>query len=363
MGTVFRWLIILIILALIAVLIFDPGLKFSWLPGKEKTETQNSAPTSSFGARSAKLSVNGIVVKKETLENKVSITGEVVPNEYTDLKSEISGKINGIYFKEGHYAKKGQTLFSINVDELMVELEKLEYAQELKKSVENRQRLLLEREAISQEEYDQALNELQTAEVDIDLIKTQIAKAKIRAPFNGIVGLREVSMGSYVTPSNVLAPFYSINPAKIDFAVPGRYANQVKKGSKISFTTDASEKIYSGTVFAKESRLDPNTRTLKIRATSPNPKLDLLPGLFTRVELILETKEGATMVPTESVVPEIDGSKVFILRNGKVASVKVEPGTRTDTKIEINSGLSEGDTVLTTGILQVRPGMEVNVKI
>jgi len=245
----------------------------------------------------------------------------------------------------------------------MAQLKKAQYTEKLRKETEFRQRQLLEREAISQEEYDQSLTELQTSQADIQLLQTQIDKSNIRAPFDGVVGLRSISEGAYVTSSTNIAPFYSINPVKVEFAIPGKYANRISVGSEVSFTTDVSDKGYTGKVYAVEPKIDPNTRTLKIRAKSPNPDGELIPGQFVKIDLQLERKENVLMVPTEAVVPELSSSKVFVLANGLVSEKKVETGMRTSTDLEIVSGLNPGDTVITTGILQIRQGMPVNVSL
>ena len=356
-----RILVIVIVLVLLGI-VFYPKLS-PLLSSEPSGEGAPGGMGGRPGAGSSLLTVSAVVVKPQLLENKVTVTGEIVPNEYLELKSEVSGKIDGIFFEEGQSAKRGQLLMKVNVDELLAQLDKVKYTTKLREQTEFRQRQLLEREAISQEEYDQALTEFQTSQSDIQLLETQIAKAEIRAPFDGIVGLREVSEGAYVTPSTVLASYYSIQPAKIQFSIPGKYSNQVKKGSPISFTIDAVDDIFDGEVYAIEPRLSSETRTLALRALSPNPNNILLPGQFVRVELILDTKEGALMVPSEAVIPELGGSKVFITKSGKVSSVAVVPGFRTSTDLEILTGLNVGDTVITSGILQVRPGMEVNIEL
>lgn len=354
-----RILSIIIVLVLLGI-IFYPKLA----PLLSKDPSPEGGPGGGRpGGGMERLNVTGVVVQPQLLENKVSVTGEIVPNEYLELKSEVSGKIDGIYFQEGQAVKKGQLLLKVNVDELLAQLDKVKYTTKLRENTEFRQRQLLEREAISQEEYDQALTELQTSQSDIRLLETQISKSEIRAPFDGIVGLRQVSEGAYVTSSTVLASFYSIQPAKIEFSIPGKYSNQVTKGSPITFKIDAVDDVFKGEVYVIEPRLSSETRTLTLRALSPNPLNILLPGQFVRVELILSTKEGAIMVPSQAVVPELGGAKLYLSKSGKVMPIQVETGIRTDTDLEILSGLNPGDTVITSGILQVRQGMDINVQL
>lgn len=313
------------------------------------------------GARGGKLSVNALIIKAAPLDNKLNVTGSVLPNESLELKSEVSGKIVSIFFREGKQVKKGEMLIQMNADEIEAQLEKQKYNRKLNEDNEFRQRKLLEKDAISQEEYDNALNRLNTTVADIRLLETQLDKTRIRAPFDGVIGLRFISEGAYISPSTTIATLYNISPAKIEFAIPGRYSTQVAPGKKIRFTIENDLKVYEGQVYAIEPRIDPTTRTLKIRAMAENRGGSLLPGQFVKVELILESMANAILVPTEAVIPEQAGKKVFIMEKGKAKEVFIETGIRTANLLEVLSGLKANDTLLTTGILQLRPGLEVQI--
>ena len=348
----------LITVAVVAVVIFLLALpKMNFFKGGDEAKT---APGMA-GGKGGKLSVDAIVVKSAQLDNKLNVTGSVLPNESLELKSEVSGKIIAIYFREGKPVKKGDMLIQMNDDEIEAQLEKQKYNRKLNEDNEFRQRKLLEKDAISQEEYDNALNRLNTTVADIRLLETQLAKTKIQAPFDGVIGLRFVSEGAYISPSTVIATLYNISPAKIEFAVPSRYSTQVAPGKKIRFTIESDLQVYDGQVYAIEPRIDPATRTLKIRALAENRHGNLLPGQFVKVELILESINNAILVPTEAVIPEQAGKKVFILENGKAKEVFVETGMRTANSLEVLTGLKPTDTLLTTGILQLRPGMDVQI--
>ncbi len=320
----------------------------------------SSTATASF---SASIPVSGTIVNPQKIDNKISVTGSVVANESVELKSEISGLVEKIHFKEGTPVKEGTLLVSLDDDEILAQLEKMRYTQKLMEDQEFRQRSLLEKEAISQEEYDIALTELNTVASDIKILQSQYAKTKIRAPFNGIVGLRQISVGSYLTPNEPIVNIYSINPVKIDFSVPEKYSSKVQVGDAIRFITDAMEAPGEGKIYAIEPMVDNETRTLKMRALSPNPGGRLLPGQFAKVELIFSSLEQALMIPTEAVIPELGGHKVFISRQGVVESVPVEVGIRTESKVQIVMGLQPNDTVITSGILQIRPGSTVDLTL
>ena len=338
------------IVALVAFLIALPKLNLF-----KKEAAVSAAPGG------GKLPVEVTVLQSGTLDNKLVVTGSVLANESLELTSEGSGKITGLFFREGKRVQKGELLLQINDEEIRAQLQKELENQKLNESIELRQRKLLEKDAISQEEYDNALNRLNTTIADIKLLEAQLDKTKVVAPFSGVIGLRYISDGAYITPNTVIATLYNISPAKIEFAVPGRYSAQVRPGQKIRFTIESDDQNFDGEVYAIEPRIDPNTRTLKIRAIAENSRGLLLPGQFVKVELILESTANAILVPTEAVVPELNGHKVFVKMNGKAKEVKVQTGTRTDKDLEILSGLKARDSLITTGLLQLRDGMDIQV--
>ena len=305
--------------------------------------------------------VKAHIVKPQELGNNVSTSGTVLANEEVDLKSEVSGKIVKIAFKEGTRVNKGDLLVKINDAELQAQLMREKYTFELLKDKEYRQKKLFEKEAISQEEYDDALNQLNVSKAEVDLIKAQIDKTEIKAPFNGIVGLKSVSEGSYITPSTVIASLQNINPIKIDFSIPEKYSGSVKIGDQINFKVVGDDEKYNAKVYAIEPKIDPITRTLKIRAIYSNQAGRILPGSFADVTLILDKIDNALLVPTQAIVPELKGQKVYIYRSGKVAQQNVELGIRTDEYVQITSGLNSNDTLITSGILQIKPGAEVSI--
>ncbi len=319
-----------------------------------------AAPTTGYNPR---IPVSGAVINPERIDNKISVTGSVQANESVELKSEISGLVEKIHFKEGVPVSQGDLLVSLDDDEILAQLEKMQHTQKLMQDREFRERSLLEKEAISQEEYDIALTELNTVASDIKILQSQYRKTKIRAPFNGIVGLRQISIGSYLTPNDPIVSIYSINPVKIDFSVPEKYSNKVEVGDEIRFSTDAMEAAASGEIYAIEPQVDDETRTLRMRALSPNPDGSLLPGQFAKVDLIFSSMDRALMVPTEAIIPELGGHKVFVARSGTVESVPVEVGIRTERSVQVLSGLQPKDTVITSGILQIRPGSNVELTL
>jgi membrane fusion protein (multidrug efflux system) len=313
-------------------------------------------------AGGSSLQVQARVVNPIPFDNTLVITGSVLANESLELKSETSGKITKINFKEGTKVNTGELLVQINDTEIRALIEKQRYMQKLNKDNEYRQRQLFKKDAISQEEYDNALNRLNTTISDIKLLEAQLEKTRVYAPFDGVIGLRYVSNGAYITPATVIATLYNNSPVKIEFAIPSRYSPFISSGKKIRFTIENdTARVFRGEVYAIEPRINEETRTLKLRALADNSKGLLIPGQFVKVDLILDSKPNALMIPTQALIPGQTVQKVFVANSGKAREVIVETGVRTNLNIEILSGLQPGDTVITTGILQLRPGLPIQI--
>jgi len=346
-----RTILIVVIILVIAGLLVLPKINFS----------SDKEPESGQRMGNMKVPVDAYIVRYKKLQDRIITTGTILANEDIELKSEISGKISKILFKEGSSVRKGDLLVKINDDELQAQLLKTNYGKTLMEQREFRQKKMLEKEAISQEEYDIALNELNTIQAELQLIKAQIEKTEIRAPFNGIIGLRSISEGSYVTPASTIATLQNINPVKIDFSVPEKYFNTVKSGNIINFRIQGSNKLYTGRVYAVEPKINLATRTLQVRAISQNERSEIFPGSFAEIDIILAEKDNAILLPSESVVPDLEGKKVFKITNGKTVPVPVETGIRQEKEVEVVKGISAGDTIVTSGVMQLKPGIAVNI--
>ncbi len=390
MNTVTKRILTVLILFLVIGLAFYPKLKTFWKPseGKPGDGPKSMATASLTGAASTGKPVGGagssaggsppaggggkpnagptsvgiMVVRSESLDEKILTTGTIVPNEEVDIRSEVSGRVTSIGFREGDYVSRGMVLLRINDADLQAQLQKLNANRKLADANEQRLKRLFDKEAISRAEYEISQTNLTGTVADIENLKAQLAKTVIRAPFNGTVGLRQISVGSYISPASPIATLTNMNPAKIDFSVPAKYANIVRRGSRIQFTVEGSDSRRTGTVYAVEPKVNPETRALLLRAISPNPNGTMVPGAFARIEVVLSARGNAIVVPTEALIPEQNGQKVFVVRNHKAESVPVEIGLRTDKSVEIRSGLSVGDSLITSGIQMVKPGGEVLVQ-
>ncbi|MGM0586776.1 MAG: efflux RND transporter periplasmic adaptor subunit [Bacteroidota bacterium] len=344
---------ILIIVAVVLVLgaLAYPKVKPLFSDSGTQQQSGSSQPSAVF--------VDGYVINPQYIEDKIFTTGTILANEEVELLSESSGKITDIYFEEGQTVSKGQILLKINDSELQAQRQRTQYRLSLAEKREERQSRLLEKGGISQEDYEATLNEVNVLKSELALIDAQIDKSEIRAPFEGIIGLKYVSEGDYISPTTRIAGLQDIQPVKIDFSIPERYAYQIEKGKKVTFTVQGVNQTFEGEIYAVEPKIDTQTRTVSLRAISDNEENILLPGAFADIQLILQTYDDAKMIPSIALIPELNGQKVFVSRSGKAVSVPVTTGIRTEKAVQVLDGLSMGDTVLTTGLLQVREGTAV----
>lgn len=310
------------------------------------------------GSRQA-VAVKTKVINPTLLKEIIKSSGTIIPDEEVDLTFETAGKIAAIYFKEGSYVKKGQLLAKLIDDDLQAQLDKLQIQEKLAQEKENRQKILLAKEAVSQESYDQVKTDLQSIESEIKLLRTRIVKTQIHAPFDGKIGLRFVSEGAFVNSNTLIAKLVKNKPLKIDFSIPEKYSGIVQQGTNLQFKIEEVDKWYSAKVYAIEPKIDPKTRTIAVRAIYENANEEIKPGRFVSIELIIREKKDALNIPTEAVIPEMGGERVFIVKNGKAESVSINVGLRTAEEIEVISGIQPGDSVIISGIMQLRSGMPV----
>ena len=309
------------------------------------------------------ITVSGTVVRLQTFDNNLALSGSIEANEQVEIRSEVSGIVKNIYFQEGSNVAKGQVLFKVNDIELKAQLAQAKTKESLASENERRAKLLLQKEAISQEEYDVARADFKSAQAQSQLIQAQIEKTSVRAPFSGKIGLRSISPGTYVTPTLLVAKLVNIGQLKITFSIPEKYASQVKKNATISFKVTGSNESYSAKIYAIEPDVEIATRTLKVRALADNSHGKLLPGTFANVQLPLDIIKDAVVIPTEAIIPVQEGKKVFIANKGMAKEVMVETATRTDASILVLEGLKAGDTVLTSGVMSLKDEAPIVVKI
>jgi len=302
---------------------------------------------------------SGYVLVPTRMFDLMYSTGSLLPDEEVELSFETSGKIVAIHFSEGTNVKKGQLLAKINDRPLQAQLLKLQAQKKLTEEKEFRARQLLDRDAVSRESYDQVATELQALEADILLVEARIAETELRAPFDGIVGLRMVSEGAFATTQTKIVRLVKTSPLKIEFSISERYAGEITPGFPITFTVDGINRVFSANVYAIDPKVNTDTRMIAVRALYPNRNNELKPGRFVSVKAQLSEINDAISIPTEAVIAEMEGERVFVYKGGKAELRMIDIGLRTESHVQVHSGLSFGDTLLTTAILQLRQGLPV----
>ncbi|GAB3255037.1 efflux RND transporter periplasmic adaptor subunit [Larkinella harenae] len=304
--------------------------------------------------------INAYVVISQNLKDEVVATGSLIAAEQVDIYPEISGRIVQLNIQEGRAVSQGTLLVKLYDGDLQAQLQKLKVVEENNRRIEERNKQLLERGGISQQEYDIIVTNLKGALADIEVTKAALRRTEIRAPFSGTIGLRNVSLGAVVTPNTLIARLQQTSSMKLDFSVPEKYGPSVKIGSTISFQIDGSDKVFNGSVYAVEPGVEEATRNLRIRARVANGSANLRPGTFAKVNLVINTS-NALVVPTQSVIPQTRGSQVVVIENGKAVFKDVKIGLRNANVVEVTQGLQPGDTVATSGLIFLRPDSPVKV--
>lgn len=321
-----------------------------------------SAPKSNARAGSGRpIPVTVFLAKEEKIIDGVRAVGSLVPNEEVDIAGEIAGKVASINFKEGAQVKKGDVLVKVNDDDLQAQLKRYEFQEENIRKKLDRQRILFQKEAVSGEMFDQVQTEYNVLLSDIEILKVKIDRCKIKAPFSGAIGIRSVSEGSYLQVGSKIARMVDYNTLKLEFAIPEKYINLPLVGSNVYFTGKADEKRYTAQIYAMEPKVEENTRSIILRAVFNNSGGNLRPGMSISVTIPTSATTSSLIIPTEAIVPAMDSKSVWVAKGGKAVLTQVETGLRLADRIEVLSGLSVGDSVIITGLMQMREGSVIEV--
>lgn len=324
-------------------------------------EDIKNVPSANKGKQSRELNVKAVIIKEETISDDFFVSGNIIPDEEVDLTFETSGKITEIFFKEGSHVAKGELLAKINDAPLQAELRKLESQLKLYTDRMHRQNVLLEKEAVSQEAFQEAQTSLAILRAEIDGVKAKIAQTELRAPFDGIIGLRQLSVGSYASSTTAMSKLTKSNRLKLEFSIPERYAGTVKPETQVEFLVEGDLEKRMARIYAIDSHVDSDTRTFTVRAIYDNRDGKLFPGRYANVSLTTQTFENAISIPSQAIVSEMGIDKVFLYKNGKATPVEIVKGLRTESVVQVLKGLSVGDTVITTGTMQMRMGQKVTL--
>lgn len=342
------------VLAVIALLVAS---KFLFLSKKE-----GKGGGGSKDKNSPVIGVNFYVVRVGTIDNSVFAAGKIGAFNQVDILPEVSGKITGIFFKEGDAIKKGTLLLKLNDADLQAQLLKVKTQIKLSEQKLERLKKLLAINGISQEEYDMQEHELMAQKADEAFFSAEIAKTNITAPFDGVIGLKNVSEGSFVSPAAPIVSLVQLKPLYVEFSIPEKYSTLFKRGGTVSFSADNGQiaNTFSASIYAIEPQVDEATKTIKARALYQGTEV-LYPGSYVKVFVNLGTTQNALMVPTQAIVATLKGQKVFVCRNGVAVEIPVQIGVRTDQQIQVIEGLSPGDTLITSGLLSVKKDSKVKL--
>ncbi|HEY5794795.1 MAG TPA: efflux RND transporter periplasmic adaptor subunit [Bosea sp. (in: a-proteobacteria)] len=326
---------------------------------------QGSAPAQAAApaARAAGVPVEVAKIERATVNEEVEALGTLAADESVVIAPEIAGRVTALGFKEGERVEKGQLLVKLDTAILDAELKQLQADLGLARDTYERNRSLSQRGVGTQVALDEATAKLAAAEARVQLSQAKLAQSAMMAPFSGVVGLRAVSVGDYVSVGKTLITLTNIDPIKVDFRVPEIFLAQVKLGQTISLKVDAVPgRDFQGRIFAVDPVVDVNGRAIKLRATVPNGDLVLKPGLFARITIVVDRRENALLVPESAVVPDGVGKIVYIVDNGKAKRVPVELGKRLPGKVEIIKGLTPQMIVVSSGQMRLRDGSTVSIK-
>lgn len=339
------WMIVMIVLVIVIAL---------WFIVKPGKKTENNIRSERPQAK-----VDAIVVKPTLLVEEISVSGSLLAFDEVELKNEVAGRVVQINLPEGKFVKEGTLLVKLFDDDLQANLKKFQTQLAIQEKIHLRQTELLNVNGISQNEYEQTGLQLNALRADIEVQKALIRKTEVLAPFDGIIGLRRISVGAEVTPSTLLATIRSNNKLKLDFSVPEKYSPEIKQGMHVKFTMYNEDKAYDATVIATEQGIDANTRNLRVRAIVDSQSGHLLPGAYANVILQLSINPQALMVPSKAIIPREQYKNIIVAKDGNAHIVTVKTGIRNASGVEITEGVQPGDTVITSGIQFLKEGSKL----
>ncbi len=312
-------------------------------------------------AAPAGIPADGHIVKPSSFSDELEITGSLVANQEVSIVSELPRKVVQVHVKEGNVVGAGALLFQLDDADLQAQLERLRQQEKLAALNEARLKDLIEHDAAVQQDYDQAITNLKVLEAEIRALQVTIAKTRIRAPFDGRIGIIRAYPGALVSPNTELTNIVDDSRIKVEFQVPEKYAHLIRLNEQQAFSVASDTALYHATVIAKESQMDAQTRTLLIRAITPNAQRTLVPGQSARLTLALRTADNALKIPSQALMPSAKGYAVYLAKNKAVQFTEVQIGQRGAYDVQILKGLAAGDTVITSNLLRLTPGAVVEL--
>ncbi len=302
--------------------------------------------------------VDVMIVSPNSITNTIEANGSVVAGEFVEIRPEVSGRITYLNVNEGARVAKGSTIARINDADLRAQVNKVRVQLDLARTTVERYKKLLDIQGINRADYDVAVSQVNSLQADIRILEAEIARTVISAPFSGVVGLRQVSNGAYVTPQNVLVTLQQLTNPRIDFTMPENYSNLVKRGSTVVVEIDGNKR--RAIITAIEPQVSTTTRNVIVRANLQDAS-GINPGGF--VKVYVEAGQAQSLqIPANAIIPDARAKQVVVVKGGKANFVSIETGLRTDGAVQVTSGLNAGDSVVVTGVLFARPNSPVKVR-
>ncbi|MBK7434917.1 MAG: efflux RND transporter periplasmic adaptor subunit [Chitinophagaceae bacterium] len=305
--------------------------------------------------------VEGFIVKTMMVSDKAELPGSIIANETTEIHSEVSGRLVYLNINEGKTVGKGALLAKIYDGDLQAQLKKLNVQVAVAEQTVKRMGELLKIGGVSQQEYDLSVLQVNTIRADMDIVRTNISRTEIRAPFSGSLGLKNISSGAYITPATTITTIRQNSQLKLDFTLPEKFTSSIKTGQMVDFMVEGNPKRYTARVMATESGLEENTRSLNIRCIVTNNDGKLLPGVFAKVMSDFNEDPNGLMIPSQAILPQARGKKVILYQSGMTRFVDITTGIRDSALVQVVSGLNAGDTIITTGLMSLKPDIKVEI--
>ncbi|RZK42951.1 MAG: efflux RND transporter periplasmic adaptor subunit [Hymenobacter sp.] len=306
--------------------------------------------------------VDVLIARPSSVSDSVEANGTVVANDFVELHPEVSGRIISLNVQEGHRVAQGSIIARINDADLRAQLQKTNAVLHVAQLSVGRLEKLLKVQGVNQADYDLAVSQVASGRADAAYTQALLAKTVVRAPFTGVLGLRQVSPGAYVTPTTIIATLQADTKLKVDFTLPEAYNALVRPGSQVTVNFGGNvPRRYQATVLALESQINQTTRNLTVRATLP-AGTQVSPGTFARVQVPTGAARRSVVLPTNAIMPGDKSDQVVLVKHGKAQMQNVKTGDRQDDRIAVVSGLVPGDSVVTNGVLFTQPGKPVKVR-
>lgn len=323
--------------------------------GKEQENGQQQEENQAIQVRAA-------LVEADSFARTVSTTANLLPFEQVDIKAPVAGNVLAIYFKEGERVGKGEQLIRIDDRSWRAQLQGLQAQLERARSELERNQELIEREGISREELEQAEAQVRNLEAQAKELRVNIQLANVKAPLSGQLGMRDFSLGDYLQQGQTITQLVQKDRLRVDFTIPAEYAPHVRQDQEMTVIASATGDTLQALVYAISPAISLNSREIRIRGLLDNREGQFIPGDFAQVQLNITQKEEALLIPAEAVLPEAETHVVFKAQNGRAMRQEVSLGLRTPSRIQILEGLSQGDTVLITGLMQVEDSSRIEVE-